>query len=362
MQDKLEAERLISKIKVFLESSFWLTPVNLDDEKRKVLQNYKYNPIFKYPDLPIKKIEYFLARVGDLRSGKDENSYEEVILHRKLEEVSLKLQLLLKRGTEEVTHLTLKLYKCGFDEESLNHAERDSKINTQFKRYENLNVSDFASKLRDYLIKYGLKEWNVEMSNLSDFYVRINAFRKTIYVGSNLNWDFADLDNTLAHEVDGHVLRAVNAQKQKEETYRTPLPFYLKTEEGLASFLGDYCSTTSEVSRKHHALKYLAGKLALKEPFNRVFEFLVTNGFTIDLAFQRTFRLKRGFEETSMPGCFAKEAMYYEGMVEVKKFLDEDGNVRKLYSGKFGLRDLEYTPIVAGAIIPERLKKYLDNV
>ncbi|OGV96833.1 hypothetical protein A2W24_03275 [Microgenomates group bacterium RBG_16_45_19] len=84
-----------------------------------------------------------------------------------------------------------------------------------------------------------------------------------------INWDFCDLDNTLAHEIDGHVVRAVNMSRQVKPLFQKPWPFYLKTEEGLASFLGDYLSPqTALISRKHHALKYLAGHWHLDEPFD----------------------------------------------------------------------------------------------
>lgn len=162
----------------------------------------------------------------------------------------------------------------------------------------------------------------------------------------------------LAHEIDGHVLRGINSTKQQDLLLQKSLPFYIKTEEGLASFLGDYCSTSGEINRKHHALKYLAGQLAITSSFKMVFEFLVDNGFTPDLAFQRTFRLKRGLTDTGIPGCYGKEAVYYEGMVEVKRYLDEGGSVEKLYSAKIGLADLQFTEIPTGIIIPDRIKKY----
>lgn len=105
----------------------------------------------------------------------------------------------------------------------------------------------------------------------------------------------------------------------------------------------------------------MAGHLALKKPFNDVYKFFLENGFTKNLAFQRTFRLKRGFEDTSSPGCFAKEAVYYEGMIEVKNYLDKDGDVKKLFAGKVGFDDFEYVPVPKDVIIPSRLQTYLDK-
>jgi len=163
----------------------------------------------------------------------------------------------------------------------------------------------------------------------------------------------------LAHEIDGHVLRYLNSQHQENQLFRSPLPFYIKTEEGIASFLGDYCSVNGAITLKHHALKYLAGILAETSSFREVYTFLMDSGFTPDLAFQRTFRLKRGLMDTSQPGCFTKEALYYEGMIEVKTFIDKGGDLRKLFAAKICLDDVGLMPLLKQVLIPKRLQTYL---
>ena len=128
--------------------------------------------------------------------------------------------------------------------------------------------------IHSYLDNLGIHDWDIELSDEKDFYFRIRSNDRKILIGKRFNWDFCDFDNMLAHEIDGHVVRTVNAAKQTNPILKTKLPFYTKTEEGLASYLGDYHSTTAEVSRKHHALKYLAGHLAQTSSFSTVFEFL----------------------------------------------------------------------------------------
>ena len=61
-----------------------------------------------------------------------------------------------------------------------------------------------------------------------------------------------------------------------------------------------------------------------------------------------------------MPGCFAREAMYYEGMVEVKNYLDGGGGIRKLYLGKVGLEYVDIVPIPEDQVIPQRIRNYLN--
>ncbi len=360
MKSRKDLNVLIKQIKNNLHTSYWFTPSNLIVEKTKFFNEENYNPKFLYPKLPINNLNKFLKKLKEIKIN-FKKSTEDVILKRKIEEIILKIKLILSRGTQEMTEISSRLYECNFDKNTINNAKNDSRLKVTFEKQEDLDSYETIKKMKEYLEEYNITNWDVKISDKVDFYFRILTQEKTILVGKNINWDFCDLDNSLAHEIDCHVIRTINAQKQKNPIFRKPLPFYIKTEEGLASYLGDYHSSTNEISRKHHALKYLAGKLALKNSFSEVYKFLVKNGFTKDLAFQRTFRLKRGFEDTSTHGCFAKEAMYYEGMMEVKKFFDKGGDVRKIFAGKIGLKDIEYTPIPKGEIIPKRLIDFLQK-
>jgi hypothetical protein len=351
----------ISEARRFLNTSLWFTPVNLNEEREKFLSSSVYNPHFKYPGFPKNEAEDYYQQLSKLVGEENTATLEKLILSRKIKETVLKLKLVLSRGQQNLSQVSQELYQCHFDRQTLDLAKNDASIEGEFESMEDIEPPEIIEGIKKYLENYDINDWNVELSENTDFYIRIQSSKKNIIVSKRFNWDFCDFDNTLAHEIDGHVIRAVNAQKQENPLFQKPLPFYIKTEEGLASFLGDYISTTADISRKHHALKYLAGHLALTNSFRKVFNYLVDNGFTKDLAFQRTFRLKRGYEDTSAPGVFAKEAMYYEGMIEVKDFLDSGGEVKKLYAGKIGLTDLEYIPIPKEIIIPERLKDYLNK-
>lgn len=354
---KQKPEALIKKIKIFLHTTYWLTPLNLIGERDSFLKSRVENPSFVYPTFPKEDINHYLNELSNI-SNLDGSEMVVYILGRQVEELKLKLKLIIERDTEEFSTISQKLYQCRFQETVLFSAKKDASIEGVFESKETMTPEEIVEKMKVYLAHYDIKDWKVFLADETDFYIRIKATQKTVFVSKRFNWDFCDIDNTLAHEIDGHVLRSINAQKQNEPLLQKPLPFYIKTEEGLASFLGDYLSTTADISRKHHALKYLAGNLALTSSFREVYKFLVNSGFTPDLAFQRTFRLKRGFCDTSKPGLYAKEAVYYEGMIEVKKYLDDGGDVRKLYAGKFGLEDLDLVAkdIPEDIIVPDRLK------
>ncbi len=341
--------------------SEWFTPLNLPEQRQVFLSNPTRNPIFEYPEYDrniLTLVEEELLKIV----VNPADSLENWIVRRKITELQLEIELCKSRGSSKISTITRELYNCSFEKEYLKNAELDAASPLPFESKENKTAQEVVVGIQQYLEDYQIYDWNLELSEQTDFYFRVKASEKRILINKNFNWDFTDFDNMLAHEIDGHVIRAINASKQKNILLKKPLPFYIKTEEGLASFLGNYCSNTGEINRKHHALKYLAGHLAITSSFKEVFEFLCDHGFTPQLAFQRTFRLKRGFEDTSIEGCFAKEALYYEGMLEVRNFLLTGGDIKKLYSAKIGLEDLPFAQVPEDIIIPKRITQYLNNV
>ena len=352
-------ERPLHKIRIFLKTYYWFSPENLAEEKDKFFKHKTYNPQFRYPKLDLAKLAKF-KKILDSMSIPNEKGIKSIIKRKRIEETKQKLQLILARGTSMITKTSTDLYQLKFDEKSISYAKRDASIEARFKPRENLDAKDTAQEIVKYLKQYKIRNWKVNISKNADFYFQILPRNRLIRIGKKLNWDYSDLESALAHEVDGHVIRAQNARAQEDRTFNTNLPFYIKTEEGLACFLGDYCTRRGEISRKHHAIKYLAGRFATTHSFRQTYEYLLAYGFTPELAFQRAFRLKRGFTDTSMSGVFAREAMYYEGMLEVKNFIDQGGDIRKLYAGKVGLADLQKIPVPEKQIVPKRIQKYLN--
>ncbi len=358
----LKTEQQINETSQFLQTAVWLTPLNLNEEREKFLANPSFNPQIQYPELPMLMLENHLHQLLQTPNKKDPNTLEEWVLGRRKHELELTILMLLNRDNEDYGMNSCQLYQCTFDDQTLVQAKKDAASPLPFVSNENKTTAEIIEGITQYLREYGITDWLVELSEQTDFYFRVKANQKRILIGKRFNWDFTNFDCMLAHEIDGHVLRAVNSAKQSNPLLQKPLPFYIKTEEGLASFLGDYHSSTAEINRKHHAIKYLAGHLAQTASFKEVFEFFMASGFTEDLAFQRTFRLKRGLSDTGRAGCFGKEAMYYEGMIEVKKYIDNDGDIEKLYSAKIGLADLPYVEIPNEVLIPDRLQKYLNKI
>lgn len=354
-QDK----KKLKKIRIFLKTHQYLAPINFRQESRKFFKDKKYNPQFHYPNVAISALKQFESDIEDFQNPKIYD-WEAWIYKRKIEETKLKLRLLLAIGTSSVTHISTLLYQLKFDEKTLESAKKDTLIPASFKKSKPMSSKEIARSINRYLEKHKIKDWKIILSSRYDFSFQILPKSKLIKIGRYINWDKGDLEYILAHEIDGHVVRAENASKQKNKLYRNIFPFYIKTEEGLACYLGDYFSRSGETTIRNHAISYLAAYFAKTHIFSETYKFLVDYGFSPEHAFQKTFRLKRGFKNTEMPGVFAREAVYYEGMQEVKNYLDNGGDIRKLFAGKVGLAEADIIPVPRNQIIPERIASFVN--
>jgi len=348
-------KKILGQTRSILKTFRYFTPLNLSKEREKFFQSMRYNPQFIYPKLPIpylKKLERKINLI-ELNNNQEFISY---LYLQKLKEAKLKLKLFLARGTPLITKYSITLYRVSFKNRYLANAKKDASNNIAFSKQEKLTPKDTAHKIRNYLKKYNAQDWRINLSDNIDFNFQIRPKRKLISIGSSLNWHYINLETMLAHEIDGHVLRAINARKQKKNVFKDNFPFYIKTEEGLACFLGDYLSNGGDLSKKHHAIKYLASYFAQNNSFRNTFNFFLGYGFPKDLAFQRTLRIKKGFSDTSIPGINAREAIYYEGMQEIKEYIKNNGDIKRLFAGKVGLQDLAYIPLPRNQLVPKRTR------
>ena len=68
-------------------------------------------------------------------------------------------------------------------------------------------------------------------------------------------------------------------------------------------------------------------------------------------AFDIAYRVKRGLSDTSYPGIYAKDVVYFRGFRKVMKKLEEDPTLyQKLYSGKITFKQCEW---VEEGLIPK---------
>lgn len=278
-----------------------LTPINLDSEKEKFFaSNFKYNPQFVY--------ENRINQTELTGYGKPKLWY--LFLAKRILKKLLKEDHLIKS-----------------EEQNRHFLDQDS-------------VEDLIEKR---LLSYNLNQkWKVVFSHKFVSRISVNNKYKTIKVRLPIIIDKNEIESILNHEIDTHVLRQVNYEKQlwfKKKTNNSFRP-YLKTEEGLAA-INELVANKNKLAYKS-AINYLAVDLALKNDFVTVFNFFYKIWHDSERSWTWTLKKKRGVSDTSKKGGYTKDLVYFEGLVEVLNYLKKNGySPAELYYGKLDLKDIQ---------------------
>lgn len=167
---------------------------------------------------------------------------------------------------------------------------------------------------------------------------------------------FSDL---LRHELETHILRRLNNNKQPWGAKEFPDEVIRRTEEGLAS-LHTYIFRPDKHIRKSF-YSYIATYLAQTQSFSEVFAKLREFGIQKNTAWNITTKVKRGLTDTSLPGGVTKNVCYLEGIIEVWQWLmDRSHDPKQLYWGRIGISQLE---ALAGQVRIEGLQypRFLED-
>lgn len=145
----------------------------------------------------------------------------------------------------------------------------------------------------------------------------------------------------LNHELQTHYLRRYNQSLQSwdlKSEKKTPRAFR-ETEEGLAN-IHSYIERDDPIMRKTY-LNYFASYLGQQLSFAELYHALESYGIREQLAWNLTVKQKRGLEDTSKPGGFSKNHIYFEGLVKVWQWIAAGNDPKKLYWGRISLEDIE---------------------
>lgn len=293
-----------------------LKPLNLEEEKQKFFQNFSYNPQFVY--------------VRDF-------SQEE----------------LLKYGTPRkkyYNHAIKMLDKYGIfykkDVQNLSPQEIENQIQLIFQKLKTppIKISFMPKQISRVLIKDG-----------------------EIMFKSNIAINQDQLISILNHEIQTHFLRKWNDTLHNLDSNTDNNVDFRLTEEGLAN-LHSFIERKDKIIKKSF-LTYMATYCAQENSFSKVFSLLKSMGQKDDIAWNITVKQKRGLNDTSQPGGFSKDLVYFEGIVKIWQWMmDAHNDPRDLYLGRIGLADITKTKLKikdVKTVFPTfmlNLHQYMKNV
>jgi len=278
-----------------------LIPTNLQQEKEKFFSDFSYNPQFVYDD-PIDP--------GFIQK------YDFLIADRNVSELALRIA---KEALQHRNHADLQM----------------------MNGHSLLTKKEVSQQITAFLALHNLeKDFRIVWTEASLVRTSINA--DTIILNNNSEFRKYDLIGMLYHEIGTHALRRKNYEKQPWYRKKKKYGFrdYLLTEEGLATTHGLIPQRVAHAYKP--ALSYISCLLAHEYSFSETFKRLEEHIPDAEARWKKIVRIKRGIPDTSMAGGFMKDCLYFEGMVEMVRWLiTHDCNITPLYYGKLAYQDID---------------------
>lgn len=315
---------------------YYITPNNLDSEKKRFFSHLtigkEYNPIFSYRKIrfdtnKIKKKIKQLEKYDGPNNNIIKNFYT---LSGKY------LQLIMSRGKQNFTHISVKVYGKP-NSEAIKYSESIIKRHhTKERRL--TNPIQVKKILKEILKKYN---WKIQIVRDLSSRVELDRTKRITYINRNSIFYKNDINKLIVHEIDTHIKRNINNKKFIKPLFRNCFD-YIETEEGLAIKNEEINNCLTLRALKICAARLLAINWGLTNNFYNIFKRIKRYGFSDEEAFMITVRVKRGLDDTSKPGSFTRDHIYISGKLKIDHFLKKGGNLRDLFMGKIGINDIKY--------------------
>jgi uncharacterized protein (TIGR02421 family) len=305
-----------------------MNPLNEAAEQKKFFAKPGYNPVFKYP-APSSGTGKLFRKAEEIRLVEGVVSLwllEKLDKFRKIDE------LMHSIDTEKFTMLSQEIFGAP-DDTLIRNAYQILKKEPVHEE-NSLSSEQVCSALRNVLDEFRLKDWKVEVKKMAANAAVLNS-RRLVCVQKDAKFPESFLKRVVAHEIGTHVFRGANGEKQPYRIFKTGLPDYLMTEEGLAVNVEEMNDCLKINTLRAYAGRVIAVKLSLESGFRKIYDEL-RKSFDERLAWKLTLRAKRGLRNTSLPGAYTKDHLYLKGYYEIKKFLAEhrSAGLKALYYGR----------------------------
>jgi hypothetical protein len=338
--------------------SKFIKPINLDSEREKFfyyLENgKKYNPqlVFNYKKfdvtIPI-KLEKLYKNINL------ENDYYGLkkLYYERIKSKINEFYTHFYWGSQESTKYVIK-YRGKPDILTLLEAKHYCKnFKRQKVKFRRLKIEKVKKELHNYVKELtGTEITIVEDPNLVNK-INIDPKDRKITINPNERFTTLDMERLKVHEIGTHFLRYWNGHNLEIKILESGTSNYIQTEEGLAAYMEKLAGVQSKHQMYIYAGRVIATYYALKFGFYDVYKILKKYGFKDSDAFTITLRAKRNLSDTSVPGGFTKDYVYFKGYKKIKRYHEKGGDLKKLFIGKIKLDDL----IILSKYIEENYEK-----
>ncbi|CAM3368599.1 flavohemoglobin expression-modulating QEGLA motif protein [Aequorivita lipolytica] len=362
-EEVFKIDRGLTEIESSYQFLLLVSPVNIQSMRERFFEtNFEELNAYHYRLLPIDP-DILKRKLYDLRIDEIDDPAISFLFDEKREEIDQQLTMLKERGSKNFFYRSVRLYQ-GLDKKIVSEAETILQNISEDKYQENTKTLDakafgrmaeaefdfFRIQAPDYTCRVHIREdVNVMMVSKGE-----------LYLPADYTLTKSEASALIQHEVGTHALTYYNGSQQPLSQLSQGLADYDSLQEGIA-VLSEYLIGGLTGNR----LRTLAGRVIAGEAlldgadFKEVFNLLYSKyNFSKEPAFNITSRIFQG-------GGFLKDIIYLKGLVELRDYLVQGGNLEFLLSGKFALK---HVPMIKdltdrGLLYPPKIKpRYLNEV
>lgn len=335
-----------------------LKPENLAEERERAKQDMLYNPVFQYRALP-EDLEDMERKLEELAP---DDSPLGRLFKRKRTELLHRIDLLKARGdARRFSDASSVLFGAP---SSVLLAAAQSALRSQVAcdlpppAKSLMTAAEAAPLFEEVLQRYGLHDWQVQVRPALVADCTVGG--TSVYLREGAKFSEEHVRSLIAHEIETHVLTAENGRNQPFELFRRGFAQYLDTQEGLAIWSQNRVLSAYHEKRYGPARNVLAIAYALEHSFAETRKYLEEElGYRPEKALSKAIDLKRGLTDTSQPGGFTKGLVYFRGMRAIEHYVQQGGDLERLYIGKIALEDLDQLEQIPGVKAPILLPLFL---
>lgn len=338
--DLRAVDKLFAQIDRDLLLLKYIKPANLEEERQRLEQDLRYNPLFHYKETEIDLDE----AERKLNETVKDPSPLGILLEKKRRELLTRIALLKARGDATSFTRNSKALFGGPTPALLRAAEAEllsrSACDLPPPKKELLSSEEAQKILTKALERYSLHDWEVVVRPrlVSDCTVGGNK----VYVREGALFEKMHIEALVAHEIETHILTAENGAHQPYALFRNGCANYLDTQEGLAIYNQNRIYSLSHEKRYNPPRNVLGLAFGLEHSFAETRKYLREElGYSTEKSLSQTISIKRGLSDTSEPGGLTKGIVYYRGLRGIEQFIQSGGDLVRLYIGKIPLEDLE---------------------
>ena len=342
LQEKvLEIDRELSEIETSYQFLWLCSPANIRQIKDNFFESgYEKVMNYHYRLLPFDP-DVLKRRLYNLKLEEIDDPALSYIFREKREELDLQISMLTDRGSEDFFYNSMMLYGP-ISRELQREAEnllRELPESEKIEAEAVMKAEDFRA-LAEREFEFFREQDN---SFSSKVHIRgdvniLMVSRGELYIPEDYKLNANETKALIQHEIGTHVLTYHNGKQQPLNLLSVGLTDYDTLQEGLA-VMSEYFVGGLTANR----MRTLAGRVVAAAArmhggdFQQIFRLLNEDySFSPQRSFNITSRIMQG-------GGFTKDISYFKGLLQLREYLIDGGELQPLLGGKFAL---EHMPII----------------